>query len=623
MTDQKVKEIIEGARKMAKSPRGDKPTVAQILIELTLDSGVELYSDQKNDQFITVPEFPLVGYPIKSAFFRKWLAGKYYAEHQKGFSGENFLQVVAALQGKTIFEEVKFQLFNRIAKVGDTIFYDRGDGKEAFEITSKGWKLVTEAPIKFRRFTHQQEQIYPEKGGSLKLLEKYLNLQDEKDILLAQTYLIAVMIPDIPRAVLIAVGPQGSAKSSALKVFRTLIDPSHTELLSPKSDTNELGQLAEHHYLLYFDNLSDLRDETSDTYSRIVTGVGFSKRELYSDDQDILFRVLGAVGFSGINQVATKPDLLDRSLILSFEQIPPNKRIAEKKFWHDFEASKPLILGALFDGLSEALAGVSVVKLANKPRMADYVEYCVAATVALGKTPQAFLNAFDKNIKHQNEAAIESSSTAQAVLLFMEKLESEQKVTSWSGASSELHKKLLDLIEDNNLEVGGSYGFPRSSNWLWKKIVQVKPNLQALGIEANREREKSNNTITLSKMLQKDENGSKMLPLPPHASTKNDPSQTQNGSNGSNGGKNATFRHTNEETIKYADKDNNFLVAESIRLRQKLAKATNGEKPQIESDLEELIAEGQRREMVYFLNESQRVELIGEIFSEEERENEV
>ena len=65
--------IITEARRSLKPTLSEKPTVAQILIELTLDSGVELYSDQKNEQFITVPEFPLVGYPIKSAFFRKWL----------------------------------------------------------------------------------------------------------------------------------------------------------------------------------------------------------------------------------------------------------------------------------------------------------------------------------------------------------------------------------------------------------------------------------------------------------------------------------------------------------------------------------------------------------------------
>ena len=177
---------------------------------------------------------------------------------------------------------------------------------------------------------------------------------------------------------------------------------------------------------------------------------------------------------------------------------------------------------------------------------------------------------------------------------------------------------MKEIAEESNLAVGGADGFPKSSNWLWKKIVQVKPNLQALGIEANRERETNSNVISLSKILQKGEDASTMPPVPPSASIKNDSSQARTWKHEDNGSKSSTFRHTNEETIKYADKDNNFLVAESIRLRQKLQKASEYEKVQIQSDLEKLIIEGQAREMVYFLNKSQQDELINDVFSDDE-----
>ena len=51
----------------------------------------------------------------------------------------------------------------------------------------------------------------------------------------------------------------------------------------------------------------------------------------------------------------------------------------------------------------------------------------------------------------------------------------------------------------------------------------------------------------------------------------------------------------NTELSKYATKDNNFLIAESIRLRQKLAKSP--EDKQIQLELEELVTEGQRRKI--------------------------
>ncbi|OGK56536.1 hypothetical protein A3J15_03145, partial [Candidatus Roizmanbacteria bacterium RIFCSPLOWO2_02_FULL_38_10] len=58
---------------------------------------------------------------------------------------------------------------------------------------------------------------------------------------------------------------------------------------------------------------------------------------------------------------------------------------------------------------------------------------------------------------------------------------------------------------------------------------------------------------------------------------------------------NKKANNENTELSKYATKDNNFLIAESIRLRQKLAKSP--EDKQIQLELEELVTEGQRRKI--------------------------
>lgn len=491
----------ESASKEGEEESSGRRTVADRLVDLTLNSGSELYIDQTGEPHITFPEKSIVGYPIKSSVFKRWLAGKYWQETSKGFSGETFLQAVNSLEGKAFYEGKTIILFNRIARVDNIIYYDLGDDNQAVKVTGQGWEIIADSPVKFRRFSHQLPQVQPVQGGKLEEVIKYLNLKTETDKLLFLTYIATVFVPDIPRVVLINIGDQGAAKSTALRIARSLVDPSVSELLSPPSDITELAQASNHHYCLYLDNLSYLRDEVSDALCRLATGIGFTKRKLFTNDEDILFNQKAAVGITGINLVAQRADLLDRCLILSFERIPEDKRIDEEEFWRNFNAEKPLILGAIFTVLSGVLGIISNFKLSKKPRMADYAKYAAASAIALGKSADDFLNAFTENIGRQNQAAIESSPTAQSILNFMS-LRDE-----WSGSSSELHKELKLIVEKSNLQLGGSDGFPKSSNWLWKRIMQIRPNLLSLGIKVSKSETVTSSVITITKItLQEDKN---------------------------------------------------------------------------------------------------------------------
>jgi len=505
LSDDELRTIFESIAKAetskdADDESGERRTVADKLVDLVLESGSELYIDQTNEPHITFPEKPIVGFPIKSSTFRRWLAGKYWATANKGFSGDTLSQVVNSLEGKAFFEGETVVLFNRVARQGVNIFYDLGDDEKVVKITPPEWEIRKDCPVKFRRFSHQLPQVEPVRGGRLEDVTKFVNLKTETDKLLFLTYLITVLVPDIPRVVLINIGDQGAAKSTALRIARSLIDPSVSELLSPPSDISELAQASNHHYCLYLDNLSYLRDDLSDALCRLATGIGFTKRKLFTNDEDVLFNQKVAVGITGINLVAQRADLLDRCLILSYERIPEERRVDEEEFWKNFTEEKPLILGALFTHLSQVLRLITDFKLSKKPRMADYAKYAAAGAIALGRTSEEFLSAFSENIGRQNQAAIESSPTAQSILKFM----TLQDV--WAGSSSDLHKELKQVVEKANLQLGGSEGFPKSSNWLWKRIMQIRPNLLSLGINATKSESETNSVITLKKSSKVSEN---------------------------------------------------------------------------------------------------------------------
>jgi len=474
----------------------ERKTVVEQLLEILEMIGVQLFLDEHSEPHVTIPEKPLVAYPIDSVFFKRYLRRLYWENCQKGLGSEILNQIIGTLEGKSASEDDKKTLYNRIARVGGKIFYDLGDDKQAIEIDSDGWRLSVNCPVRFRRFKHQLPQVLPVSGGNWREVLKYVNLRDPQSQLLFLTYIPTALIPDIPRAILVCSGVQGAAKSTAMRVARSLIDPSSAELASPARDLIELGQTANHNFCLYLDNMSPLNDELSDALCRLVTGIGFAKRKLYTDDEDVLFNQKVAIGLTGISVVAQKPDVLDRCLILNFERIDEDERLEEEQFWRQFNEEKPLLLGALFDVLSGVLKHASGIVLTRKPRMADYSRYAAAAAIMLGETTESFLAAFGENTKRQNNASIESSSTAQVVIEFMSDKD------EWEGASSELYGILKQIAEKANLQIGGAGGFPRAANWLWRKIKEVKPNLQSLGIEITCGEMSANSVIHLQKQSQ-------------------------------------------------------------------------------------------------------------------------
>jgi hypothetical protein len=474
----------------------ERKPVMQQLLELIEAAGVTLFLDEHSEPHVTLSEKPLVAYPIASTVFKRYLRRLYWEDCQRGCNSETLNQVIGTLEGKADSESDKKTLYNRIARVNGKIYYDLGDDRQAIEVDGEGWRLAVNCPVRFRRFKHQLPQVLPVSGGNWREVLKYVNLRDPQSQLLFLTYIPTALIPDIPRAILVCSGVQGAAKSTAMRVARSLIDPSSAELASPARDLIELGQTANHNFCLYLDNMSPLNDELSDALCRLVTGIGFAKRKLYTDDEDVLFNQKVAIGLTGISVVAQKPDVLDRCLILNFERINDDERLEEEQFWRQFNEEKPLLLGALFDVLSGVLKHAPGIVLTRKPRMADYSRYAAAAAIMLGETTESFLAAFGENTKRQNNASIESSSTAQVVIEFM----SDRDV--WEGASSELYGILKQIAEKGNLQIGGAGGFPRAANWLWRKIKEVKPNLQSLGIEITCGEMSANSVIHLQKQSQ-------------------------------------------------------------------------------------------------------------------------
>ena len=172
-------------------------------------------------------------------------------------------------------------------------------------------------------------------------------------------------------------GTQGAAKTTLMEFKKMLIDPCIAKTFSFPRDVNELNQQLSHNYVIYYDNISEMKDWISDELCRAVSGSGSSRRRLYTDEDDLIRSLMRCIGVNGINLAATKPDLLDRSIFFKLKRIPDENRRDIVDIQKEFEAMKPQLLGYIMDVLvkvkkwKEENKSLNISKI---PRMADWAE---------------------------------------------------------------------------------------------------------------------------------------------------------------------------------------------------------------------------------------------------------
>ncbi|MFX1487299.1 MAG: hypothetical protein ACFFBS_09445, partial [Promethearchaeota archaeon] len=417
------------------------------IVDLVLSTKIKLFHDEREIPYAAVPlQEGHRNYALGSKFFKRWVSHLAWKHYKKAFSQEILEAAHRVLCGMAIFDGPEYQLNARCARTDEAIWIDL-DSVKAIRVTSDGWGIISEPPVLFRSFESQQPLPHPVKGGDPKKVLNFINLYDEDAQFLFLCYLVVAFVPDIPVAALIVHGVQGTAKTTLLRIIKRLLDPSVVEVRGGVRNNEDFILSAFRNRVLFFDNITSIPEWVSDALCRAVTGDGLEKRTLYTDEDMTIFRLKRVVGIAGINLVANRPDLLDRSVILSLDPIPEEDRRDEESFWKEFEEASSEILGGLLDALSKAMSIVPKLKLESLPRMADFARWGAAVAEALGHSETDFLHAYNENINRQNEAAIASSPVAQAVIKFME------GKTSWQGTPSELLAKLESIADATKINI--------------------------------------------------------------------------------------------------------------------------------------------------------------------------
>jgi hypothetical protein len=518
--------LKNGTGEDSSEEKEERRNQADRLIAYALDDLHGLFVDQHGAPHALVAGETL---PLNSRCY-SWLRRMMWEKEERVVNGEYLKTAAGTLAAHAEFSGEVRELHTRAAWHEGALYYELRPG-HVVRVDAGGWHFAQKPPVLFRRSPNLKPLPDPEMGASLGMLGSLVNLKGERDHRLFVAYLATVPLPHVGRPIFSAAGAMGSGKTTIQRLVKRTWDPTAPETV--RFDPRDFLQKVLHAFIVMLDNQNTIPEWAADTLCRLVTGEADSKRRLYTDDEDVIIEARRAVALNGINVPTDRGDVLDWMLPVELERIPDQQRRTEEELWERFEAEHSRLLGALFDVLSKAIAHKPSLKLSRRPRLADWGDYAACVYEVMGWGAEQFLNDWDEVVKVQNQATLDGSPVAQAIIKFMEDRQ------EYVATSSELHKKLEVVAESLGVSIVRDKAWPKSARWLWRRIKEVLPLLVASGIVATRGRDESAKQISLRKLPKDD--GSNGSQGETHADKGKAPANTlisdgiSNGSDGVNG----------------------------------------------------------------------------------------
>lgn len=441
----------------------------KVIDQILSQKNISLINHRKNTGFIRIQYedgvdiFPISG---SSAFIQEIAWTKFEAS----LSESTTKQIQQTLSANAIFRGDSCELNSRVANHDGCIWYDLG--RSVVRISPEGWKIVTNPPNIFKRYSQGRAQVTPKMGGSYWDLHSFFFIAPEQKLLFA-CWVLAAFIPGIPHPALVLHGNQGAAKSSTMKALLKLIDPS----LNEDAQTEDESQLllnASHRHVLPLDNLSIVSPRMSDLLCKIITGSGRVRRKLFSDEDEVINQLQNVVMMNGINIPASRPDLLDRCITVNLQRIPSELRLDEKTLREEFDKRLPFILGECFTLVSKAMALYPEIQLTKLYRLADFTKWGAAFAEALGYSKNEFMDSYQRNQNELTEESLLASPLGRAIKYYM----GDNEVLEGTPTS------ILNKLNEIAFEAGvNPRDLPENAYSFGRQFNSVQTNLEQCGMQ--------------------------------------------------------------------------------------------------------------------------------------------
>lgn len=452
-------------------PREGGRDAASRLLGLVEEDGTELWRDAEGNPYATFPRGEaLVHCRVPSHAFNRYLAAAFYRSTGRGLSDQARETATGTLAAKAVHEGEVHPVALRTGWSNGKAYLALHDESGAVvEIDAGGWRVIgcAESPIRVVPGGSTRALPTPVPGGSIEDLWTLANFE-EGDRPLVLAWAVGFFLRVGTFSILAVGGEQGSGKSSASRVLLDLLDPNSSGLRRLPKDQGSWMACLSAAQALGFDNLSGLSHATSDELCRVVSGIGFSARRLYTDCEETVVRARLPVLLNGIEDIVDRPDLKDRTMQVSCKRLDEGRRRTETALEAEFESLKPRLLGALLDRVARAIRRFDEVKSPDV-RLQDFARWAIAACEP-GEEETALRAALERNRADLVALTAESDPFVQALLAWI------ADRSEWTGTATELLEDLGRRPDDRE--------WPKDGRAVGNRLKRLAPELRRLGVEA-------------------------------------------------------------------------------------------------------------------------------------------
>jgi len=416
----------------------------------------------------------------------QWLKALFYTVDKDFHSDETYNNILSMIiaQAQQDDKTIRVQTYNRIALVDDVIYYDLCNSNwEAVKITKGGYEIVSlneNTPI-FTRKQQQQQQHKPLKGMG-DALDKLIGLFriHESDRLIFKIHLITMLLEKYPIPMMIIHGEHGSSKSTITRSVAKILDPAAMNVNSLPTTAADLALLFNNQYVTNFDNVSEISQEESDMMCRAITGEGFRKRKLYTDDTEIIWNYKRKIIINGITPSLEYPDFKERSILYETTPVREDERISEEEFQARFNKLLPFVLDEIFVTLSQVWVMYRKIKkdIHTKLRMADFTIFGECISRMLKNLDFSFVKAYRDKLDIDSLKMVDAYPIIEIIIDMMKtKNYLESTIHDFYNDISDIAFK--SPIDTSSKDVK----FPRAVNQLSAQISHLKSTFRRYGLE--------------------------------------------------------------------------------------------------------------------------------------------
>jgi hypothetical protein len=343
-------------------------------------------------------------------------------------NGSALTDAVAVLEGLAQQAD-PVDLALRVARHDGALLLDLGDVTgRVIAVTPDGWEPIDRSPVLFRRTAATLPLPDPAGGQDLDdCLFALLNISRD-DRPLMKALLVHHLWPDISHVIARLTGRDGTAKTWATRLMRSLIDPCAAPTRAMPKDETDWIIAVNAALIAAIDNVSSIPDWLSDAMCRASTGEGLMRRKLYTDQDVSILSARRIVILNGIDATIRRADFAHR--IADFGLEPIKKIKSDDEVEAEWNAIHPHALGALLDLTVKTLKQLPGTALAG-----DEQSLTMSMFARIAKTiGEPTLNLYVKRLGTAAADLVDADVFAGRFIRFV----GAQPEGRWTGLASEL-----------------------------------------------------------------------------------------------------------------------------------------------------------------------------------------